>query len=37
MTFTVSGLTASGRIYLPSANSDPDGDSDGTTIVVNQP
>jgi subtilisin family serine protease len=32
--FTVTGLTYSGHVYDPAVNHDPDGDSDGTTIVV---
>jgi hypothetical protein len=35
-TFTVTGISASGT-YDPSANTDPDGDSNGTTITVSQP
>ncbi len=37
VTFTVDNLSATGFIYDGSANTDPDGDSDGTTIVVYQP
>ncbi|MCU0486231.1 MAG: S8 family serine peptidase [Anaerolineales bacterium] len=33
-TYTVSGVTATGYIYDPTANSDPDGDSNGTTITI---
>jgi subtilisin family serine protease len=36
-TFTVTGITASGGTYTPAANHDPDGDSDGTVIVVSGP
>jgi hypothetical protein len=36
-TFTITNLTGSGYTYTPSANTDPDGDSDGTTIVVSRP
>jgi hypothetical protein len=32
--FTVTQLTLSGHVYEPATNHDPDGDSDGTTIVV---
>jgi subtilisin family serine protease len=32
--FTVTDLTYAGHVYDPSTNHDPDGDSDGTTIVV---
>lgn len=35
--FTVNNVTASGLTYNPGANTDPDGDSNGTTITVNQP
>ena len=37
VTFTITNLTASGFTYQSSANHDPDGDSNGTTIVVNRP
>jgi hypothetical protein len=37
VTFTVTSLSKSGRTYVPSANHDPDGESDGTTIVVLRP
>ena len=37
VTFTVTSVTRSGRTYVPSANHDPDGDSDGTTIEVLRP
>jgi subtilisin family serine protease len=33
-TYTVSGVTATGYIYDPAANSDPDGDSNGTSITI---
>ena len=36
VTFTVEGITGTGITYDAAANSDPDGDSDGTTIIVNQ-
>jgi hypothetical protein len=36
-TFTVGTLGKFGIGYVPAGNHDPDGDSDGTTIVVNQP
>jgi hypothetical protein len=35
--FTVTGVSASGFVYDPGANADPDGDSNGTVIVVNKP
>lgn len=34
LTFSVDGVTRSGYTYDASANTDPDGDSDGTTITV---
>lgn len=37
VTFTVTGAVKSGFDYDASANHDPDGDSNGTTIVVTQP
>jgi hypothetical protein len=37
VTFTVTGVTASGATYVSSSNGDPDGDSNGTTITVNKP
>lgn len=37
VTFTVNDVVAAGNTYDPGANTDPDGDSDGTTIVVAQP
>ena len=33
-TFKVNGASKSGMTYQASANTDPDGDSDGTTITV---
>jgi hypothetical protein len=36
-TFTVTSLSKVGVGYVPAANHDPDPDSDGTVIVVNQP
>lgn len=36
-TATVTDVSRGGYIYDPGANHDPDGDSDGTAIVVNQP
>jgi hypothetical protein len=37
VTLTVTGVSADGFAYDPGANADPDGDSDGTVIVVNKP
>jgi len=37
VTFTVNNVNATGYTYNPGANSDLDGDSDGTVIVVNKP
>lgn len=37
VTFTVNSVSRSGASYVASANHDPDGDSTGTTIVVNRP
>jgi hypothetical protein len=37
VTFTVSNLARSGFTYNPAANGDPEGDSNGTTIVVSRP
>jgi hypothetical protein len=34
MTFTMSNLALVSGVYVPSANHDPDGDSNGTTIQV---
>ena len=36
-TFTVETLSGTDVTYVASANHDPDGDSDGTTIVVTKP
>ena len=35
--FSVTSITQSGAVYQPSANHDPDGDSNGTTILVTHP
>ena len=35
--FTVTGVTKSGWSYNAALNSDPDGDSNGTFIVINRP
>ena len=37
MTFTVSGVSASGLTYEAGVNHDPDGDSSGTAITVVKP
>jgi len=37
VSFTVNNLSKVGYTYQPSANHDPDGDSNGTTISVNKP
>ena len=37
VTWTVGGVSAAGKVYQPSANHDPDGDSNGTTITVPRP
>jgi hypothetical protein len=37
VTFTVNNVTAAGHTYNASANHDPDGDSNGTAIIVSQP
>ena len=37
VTYTVTNVTASGYAYNSAANSDPDGDSNGTSIVINKP
>jgi hypothetical protein len=37
VTFTVTNVSAAEFAYNPGANTDPDGDSDGTVIVVNKP
>ena len=34
VTFTVTGMTYATGAYVPAANHDPDGDSNGTAIVV---
>jgi hypothetical protein len=37
VTFTVTSVTRTGSTYTAAANHDPDGDSDGTAIVVFRP
>ena len=37
VSLTVSNLSKAGYAYQPSANHDPDGDSNGTTISVSKP
>ena len=37
VTFVVTSVTWSGGTYVPSANHDPDGDSNGTTISIAKP
>jgi len=37
VTFTVTGVVLAGRVYDSSANQDPDGDSNGTSITVTKP
>jgi hypothetical protein len=37
LTFTVTTVRKAGFSYTPGLNHDPDPDSNGTTIVVNQP
>jgi hypothetical protein len=37
ITFTVDDIAHATLTYEPGSNGDPDGDSDGTTITVNQP
>ena len=37
VTFTVTGVSASGSTYTSGDNHDPDGDSTGTVIVVSAP
>lgn len=37
ISFTVNGVTMSGRTYTPAQNHDPDGSSNGTTQTVNRP
>ena len=31
---TVAGISSTGSTYTPTANHDPDGDSNGTTLVI---
>lgn len=35
--FSVTDIVQNGTVYQPSDNHDPDGDSDGTSITINQP
>ena len=37
VTFSVTNVTGGSLTYTPAANHDPDGDSNGTTIIVNKP
>ena len=37
VTFTVTNVTRSGGTYVPASNHEPDGDSTGTSIIVNRP
>ena len=37
VTFTVNDVTGSSFTYVPADNHDPDGDSDGTGIIVSRP
>ena len=37
VTFTVNSVTMTGRTYAPTANHDPDGSSNGTSVKVNRP
>lgn len=37
VTFTVTNLARDGSTYVPLHNHDPDGNSDGTTLVINKP
>ena len=37
VTFAVDNISAGGLVYDSAANTDPDGDSDGTTITVSSP
>jgi hypothetical protein len=37
VTFTVEGISHVALTYDSAGNTDPDGDSDGTTITVNKP
>jgi hypothetical protein len=36
ITFAITGISATGYAYDPSANTDPDGDSNGSRITVNK-
>jgi hypothetical protein len=37
VTYTVTNVTKSGQTYIATANTDPDGDSNGTSIVISRP
>jgi hypothetical protein len=37
VTFTITGMSKSGFSYAAGSNHDPDGDSNGTSIVVTKP
>jgi YVTN family beta-propeller protein len=37
ISFTVTGVSYAGRVYSAAANHDPDGDSNGSRIVISQP
>jgi hypothetical protein len=37
LTFTVTNLSKAGFTYTPAMNHDPDSDSNGAVLVVNQP
>jgi len=37
VSFTVTAVSSNSLVYTPEANSDPDSDSNGTTITINQP
>jgi hypothetical protein len=37
VTFSVTGITHSSLSYAPGTNHDPDGDSDGTSIIIARP
>ena len=37
VTFTVTSVTMSGFTYVPSSNTDPDGSSNGTKVVIKRP
>lgn len=37
VSFTVTGVAQAGKVYEPTLNHDPDGDSNGTTITVRKP